>query len=100
MVSPAPRLTPSSNFAREARRKGWWHTYGQVLPPWFEAYIGLEAEATRQRDFQSMVIPGLLQTEDYARAVLWAAPNAGEPVDVDRRVPCSRIRLSLRLWRT
>jgi transcriptional regulator with XRE-family HTH domain len=73
-------------LAREARRKGWWHTYGQVLPPWFEAYIGLEAEAVRQRDFQSMVIPGLFQTEDYARAVLRAAPNAGNAEAIDRQV--------------
>jgi transcriptional regulator with XRE-family HTH domain len=73
-------------LAREARRKGWWHTYGQVLPAWFEAYIGLEAEAVRQRDFQPMVIPGLFQTEDYARAVLRAAPNAGSAEDTDRHV--------------
>jgi Domain of unknown function (DUF5753) len=57
-----------------------------VLPTWFEAYIGLEAEAVRQRDFQPMVIPGLFQTEDYARAVLRAAPNAGSTEDVDRQV--------------
>ena len=73
-------------LAREARRKGWWHTYGQALPPWFEAFIGLEAEAARQRDFQSMVIPGLFQTEDYARAVLHAAPNAGRVEDLGRLV--------------
>ena len=53
------------------------------LPGWFEAYIGLEAEAVRLRDFQSMVIPGLLQTEDYARAVLRAAPNAGRAEDIE-----------------
>jgi transcriptional regulator with XRE-family HTH domain len=73
-------------LAREARQKGWWHTYGQVLPPWFEAYVGLEAAAVRFRDFQSMVMPGLLQTEDYARAVLRAAPNAGSAEDIDRQV--------------
>lgn len=71
-------------LAREARRKGWWHTYGQVLPPWFEAYIGLEAEAVRQRDFQSMVIPGLFQTEDYAHAVLRTAPSAGSTEAIER----------------
>lgn len=74
------------HLAREARRKGWWHTYGQVLPTWFEAYIGLEAEAARLRDFQPLVIPGLLQTEDYARAVLRAAPDAGSTEDIDRQV--------------
>jgi len=73
-------------LAREARRKGWWHTYGRVLPPWFEAYVGLEAAAVRFRDFQAMVVPGLLQTEDYARAVLRAAPNPGRAEDIDRQV--------------
>jgi transcriptional regulator with XRE-family HTH domain len=73
-------------LAREARQKGWWHTYGRVLPPWFEAYVGLEAAAIRFRDFQSMVVPGLLQTEDYARAVLRAAPSPGDPEDIDRQV--------------
>lgn len=73
-------------LAREARRKGWWHTYGRVLPTWFEAYIGLESEAVRLRDFQPLVIPGLLQTEDYARAVLRAAPHDGTAEDADRQV--------------
>jgi hypothetical protein len=73
-------------LAREARQKGWWHTYGRVLPAWFEAYVGLEAAAVRFRDFQSMVMPGLLQTEDYARAVLRAAPNAGSAEEIDRLV--------------
>jgi transcriptional regulator with XRE-family HTH domain len=73
-------------LAREARRKGWWHTYGRVLPGWFEAYIGLESEAVRLRDFQPLVVPGLLQTEDYARAVLRAAPYAGSSAEIDRQV--------------
>ena len=66
-------------LAREARRKGWWHTYGRVLPTWFEPYIGLESEAAALRDFQCMVVPGLLQTKEYARAVLRTAPTAGRP---------------------
>jgi transcriptional regulator with XRE-family HTH domain len=73
-------------LAREARRKGWWHTYGRVLPTWFEAFIGLESEAVRLRDFQPLVMPGLLQTEEYARAVLRAAPNAGSTEDIERQV--------------
>jgi transcriptional regulator with XRE-family HTH domain len=73
-------------LAREARQKGWWHTYGRALPAWFEAYVGLEAAAVRFRDFQSMVIPGLLQTEDYARAVLRAAPYPGSADDIDRQI--------------
>jgi transcriptional regulator with XRE-family HTH domain len=73
-------------LARDARRKGWWHTYGRVLPTWFEAYIGLESEAARLRDFQPLVVPGLLQTEGYARAVLRAAPHASRSEDIDRQV--------------
>lgn len=73
-------------LARDARKKGWWHTYGMNLPAWFEAYVGFEAEATTFRDFQPLYIPGLLQTEDYARAVLRAAPTEGSPEDIDRQV--------------
>ena len=73
-------------LAREARRKGWWHRFGPVTPSWLEPYLGLEAEAARLRDFQSMVLPGLLQTEDYARAILRAAPGAGPGDDVDQQV--------------
>ncbi len=73
-------------LARDARRKGWWHSYGRVLPPWFEAYIGLESDAARLRDFQPLAVPGLLQTEGYARAVLRAAPHAGRSEDIDRQV--------------
>jgi transcriptional regulator with XRE-family HTH domain len=90
-----PEADSLVQLAREARRKGWWHTYGQVLPPWFEAYVGLEAAATRFRDFQSMVVPGLLQTEDYARAVLRAAPNAGNAEDIDRQVALRMERQSI-----
>jgi transcriptional regulator with XRE-family HTH domain len=73
-------------LARDARKKGWWHTYGGVLPKWFEAYLGFEAEATRINGFKPLVIPGLLQSEDYARAVLRAAPNLGSAEEIDRRV--------------
>jgi hypothetical protein len=73
-------------LAREARRKGWWHGYGRVLPPWFEAYVGLESAAARLSDYQPMVVPGLLQTQGYARAVLQAAPHAGRGEDISGQV--------------
>ena len=60
--------------------------YGPVLPSWFEAYVGLESEAVRLRDFQPLVSPGLLQTEDYARAVLHAeALGTGQSADLIAR---------------
>jgi transcriptional regulator with XRE-family HTH domain len=73
-------------LARDARRKGWWHSYGRALPPWFEAYVGLESAAARLCDYQPMVVPGLLQTQGYARAVLRAAPHAGRSEDLSRQV--------------
>ncbi len=73
-------------LAREARRKGWWQRFGPVTPSWLEPYLGLEAEAARLRDFQSMVLPGLLQTEDYARAILRSAPGAGPADDIEQQV--------------
>ncbi len=73
-------------LARDARRKGWWHAYGRVLPPWFEAYVGLESDAVRLHDFQLSVVPGLLQTEDYARAVLRGAPHARRAEDIGQQV--------------
>src|SRR5215471_3244534 len=73
-------------LARDARRKGWWRAYGRVLPPWFEAYVGLESDAARLRDFQPSVVPGLLQTEDYARAIIRSGPHAGGGEDIDQQV--------------
>lgn len=73
-------------LARDARKKGWWHTYGSVLPKWFEAYLGFEAEAAQIYDFKPLIIPGLLQTEEYAHAVLRAAPNASSVDEIDRQV--------------
>src|SRR5580693_8202342 len=57
-------------MAREGHRKGWWSIYDDVLPSGFDIYVGLEAEASGLRSFESDVIHGLLQTTDYAVAVL------------------------------
>jgi transcriptional regulator with XRE-family HTH domain len=57
-------------MAREGHRKGWWSGYDDVLPSGLGMYVGLEGEASGLRSFESMVIHGLLQTPEYARAVL------------------------------
>jgi len=56
------------DMAREGHRKGWWAAYEDVLPTGFGIYVGLEAEAASLRAYESLVIHGLLQTEDYARS--------------------------------
>lgn len=56
-------------LARDGRLRGWWHPYSKMLAPVYSTYIGLEAEAAAIRAFQPLVIPGLAQTQDYARAL-------------------------------
>jgi transcriptional regulator with XRE-family HTH domain len=68
-------------LTREAQRHGWWEQYDRVLPPGLNTYIGLEAEAAVVRGYEPHVVPGLLQTAEYARAVDAGArytPNRGD----------------------
>ncbi|MFF5217610.1 helix-turn-helix domain-containing protein [Micromonospora sp. NPDC000442] len=81
--------------ARDARKRGWWQAYDDVLPEWFEVYVGLEAEASEIRAFEPQLIPGLLQTADYARAIVRAEHPDASSDEVDRRV-----ELRLRRQRT
>jgi transcriptional regulator with XRE-family HTH domain len=74
--------------AREARQKGWWHLYGQVLTG---AYVGLEAAAAAIHAYEAQLVPGLLQTEDYAREVIKAARPDITREELDRRI---RVRLT------
>jgi transcriptional regulator with XRE-family HTH domain len=57
-------------LASQANQPGWWHRYQDVLPTWFQSYIGLEESAESIRSYDAQFVPGLLQTEDYAAAVL------------------------------
>ena len=61
-----------TDMAREGHRKGWWTVWDDVLPTGFSVYVGLEAEAASLRVYEAQVVHGLLQTEDYARAVMTA----------------------------
>jgi transcriptional regulator with XRE-family HTH domain len=58
------------NIASQANQHGWWHHYLDVLPGWFQAYLGLEESASFIRSFDVQFVPGLLQTEEYSQAVL------------------------------
>jgi Domain of unknown function (DUF5753)/Helix-turn-helix domain len=73
-------------LAREANNPGWWHQYGDVLPGWFEAYVGLEAAASLIRTYEVQYVPGLLQAEDYARAVIELGHGSASAEEVTRRV--------------
>jgi transcriptional regulator with XRE-family HTH domain len=57
-------------LAEQSNRPGWWHRYNDILPDWFQAYVGMEGAARSIRVYELQFIPGLLQTEDYATAVI------------------------------
>lgn len=73
-------------MAREARQKGWWHPFGDVLPAWFQVYVGLESAASSIWVYQMHLFSGLLQTEDYARAVLSSNNRLATTAEVERHV--------------
>jgi transcriptional regulator with XRE-family HTH domain len=73
-------------LAREANAPGWWHHFGDLLPPWFRAYVDLEAAAALIRTYEGQFVPGLLQTEDYLRAVVGGAQLNESPEEAERRV--------------
>ena len=71
---------------REANKRGWWHNYRDVLPDWFAAYLSLEQAASQIRAYEAQFVPGLLQTADYARALLGAGNPHAPSEATDRRV--------------
>jgi transcriptional regulator with XRE-family HTH domain len=78
---------PLVQLAREARRRAWWERYGPAGPPWFETYLSLAEEAAGLREFAGWTLPGLVQTADYARAVLaQAAERPATSGELDRQV--------------
>jgi transcriptional regulator with XRE-family HTH domain len=73
-------------LVREANRPGWWQNLSDVLPPWFQPYMDLEEAAAVIRTYQVQFIPGLLQTEDYARAVITQCSTEVSADTVERLV--------------
>jgi transcriptional regulator with XRE-family HTH domain len=73
------------SLSREANTPGWWQGYSDILPHWVEPYFGLEAAAAFIRNYQLQFVTGLLQTEDYARALMQLG-NALSAEDITRRV--------------
>ncbi|WP_425549379.1 helix-turn-helix domain-containing protein [Actinomadura miaoliensis] len=73
-------------LAREANTPGWWHRYSDVLPNWFQTYVGLEESATLIRTYELQFVPGLLQSEGYARAVIRLGNVGASDHEIDQRV--------------
>jgi transcriptional regulator with XRE-family HTH domain len=84
-------------LAREANTPGWWQHYGDVLPQWFRTYVDLEAAASLIRTYEGQFVPGLLQTDDYMRAVVQGAHLEDSSEEVGRRV---RLRMARQILLT
>ena len=73
-------------LARDSNTPGWWQPYSDVMPNWFQAYLGLESSASLIRTYEIQFVPGLLQTREYARAVVLLGHRKAPAEEVDRRV--------------
>ncbi|MFJ8442628.1 helix-turn-helix domain-containing protein [Kitasatospora griseola] len=73
-------------LVREANKSGWWHSYNDVLPNWFQTYMGLEEAAALIRTYEVQFIPGLLQCDEYARAIFAQNRPALADDEIERRV--------------
>ncbi|MEV0158753.1 helix-turn-helix domain-containing protein [Nonomuraea fuscirosea] len=102
VTDPAER-EPLLALAKQANAPGWWHQYGDLLPSWFEVYIGLEGAASSIRTYENQFVPGLLQTPAYARAVIELAHEKAPRAELDRRVTLrttrqKRLESGLTIW--
>jgi len=82
-------------LARDASKPGWWHRYGDALPGWFKVAVGLEESASLIRAYEPQVVPGLLQTEAYVRAITAASFPSEKEEDSERRVALRLARQNL-----
>jgi len=74
------------SLARQAKERGWWQSYASAIPEWFQVYVGLEAEASSVHVYEPELVDGLLQTADYYRAFLRAAPAAADEDEAERKI--------------
>lgn len=82
-------------LAKEAQQRGWWTEYESVLSAGLDTYVGLEASAASIRSFQTHLVPGLLQTEEYSRALIKVGRPTESPANIDRMISLRRRRQSM-----
>lgn len=85
-VTDAKERETLLDLARQANNPGWWHRFNDILPSWFQPYLGLEAAAALIRTYEVQFVPGLLQTADYARAVILLGHERSADEEIERRV--------------
>jgi hypothetical protein len=94
-VADEPSRNKVIALAGRSREPEWWTQYNDILPDWFENYLGLESAAVSIRSFETQFVPGLLQTEDYARAVTKLGHQTASVGEIERRVGLRMARQEL-----
>ena len=104
-VTDGGELESFLQLVRESNQPGWWHRYHDLVPRWFQDYVGLEESASRIQTYEVAFVPGLVQTEQYARAVVRRGLPDAPDDEVERRVSLRMHRQDLlaepstcRLW--
>ena len=82
-------------LAKDAQQRGWWTEYESVLSAGLDTYVGLEASAASIRSFQTHLVPGLLQTEEYSRALIKVGQPTESSVNIDRMISLRRRRQAM-----
>ncbi|WP_406235263.1 helix-turn-helix domain-containing protein [Nocardia sp. NBC_01009] len=93
--APSELVEPLTALARETKARGWWTGYSDVITEGFEVYIGLEEAARLLSTYENELVPGLLQTESYARALLAAGRPDATAAEIERRVQLRMARQAL-----
>ena len=74
------------DLARRGRGRVWWTPYRSSVPAPYDEYVALEAEAIAMSEWETQIVPGLLQTDEYARAVIEVGADIGDPETIHRRL--------------
>jgi transcriptional regulator with XRE-family HTH domain len=104
-VSDTTECATLLELAEHANADSWWQAYGDVVPAWLEQYLDMEQAACLIRAYEAQYVPGLLQTGDYARALLRSATPAAPEAEIERRAELRLLRQEVlhspdpaRLW--
>jgi transcriptional regulator with XRE-family HTH domain len=91
-VDEAEHRAYLERLARDSNKRGWWQDYGDTIPPYYADFIGLETDASYIKTWEPTIVPGLLQTLEYARAVMLVNPAMISPAKLENFISIRRER--------
>jgi len=91
-VGDAEHRAYLERLARDSNKRGWWQDYGDTIPPYYADFIGLETDASYIKTWEPTLVPGLLQTPEYARAIMLANPAMISPDKLENFISIRQAR--------